>query len=419
MTNIFFYSIKVALCLVALYLFYIVALRRLTFYTANRWFLGTGSVLALFIPLANYIPFLQIGEVNNVPSINALLQWNKIPVSLSDPSQSNSLWQDGVNLVTILFLAGTVVFGSKLLMQLAAFYHIQRSATLLENGPAKIYQVNKQIAPFSFGNHIFLNQQLLEPHEIRQVINHEQVHVRQKHTLDVLWIECLLVFNWYNPFAWLLRQAIRENLEFIVDQEVLLQAYNDKKGYQYLLLKIIGLSNVSIANPFNISSLKTRIHMMNRKPSNTGARGIYFLVLPLLIVLAFTFCNRSQEDASPVETAEGLREVPTNQELAEMNTQINQINVQKDSLFAEKLKSGKNDADLIEVQINQLPPPPPPIIIKPMGNNVFEVDYNTGKKETYNLNNKSEADSFNNKFKEQAEILKKQGFLKPVSSEGK
>ncbi|QHT70353.1 M56 family metallopeptidase [Rhodocytophaga rosea] len=406
MTDIFFYSIKVALCLGIVYLFYIVALRRLTFYTANRWFLGTGSVLALFIPLASYIPFLQIREVNNVPSINALLGWNKVQVLLLDPSQSNSFWQDGVNLISIIFLVGTAILGSKLLMQLVAFYRIRHSASLLKDGAVKIYQVNKPIAPFSFGNHIFLNQQLLEPYEIRQVIDHEQVHVRQKHTLDVLWMECLLVFNWYNPFAWLLKQAVRENLEFIVDREVLLQDYSDKKGYQYLLLKIIGLSNVSIANPFNISSLKTRIHMMNRKPSNAGARGIYFLVLPMLILLTFTFCNRNQEDASPVKTAKGLRETQLNQNLIEKNMQINKINVQPDSLFTVELGSGKKekynlsdkkDDDLFEVRYDQLPPPPPPIVIKPLGNNVFEVDYNTGKKETYNLNNKSEAEIFRKK----------------------
>jgi Zn-dependent protease with chaperone function len=75
-----------------------------------------------------------------------------------------------------------------------------------------IYQVNENIIPFSFGNSIFINRQLHSEDELREIIRHEFVHVKQKHTADILWAELLCMLNWYNPFAWALKNAMRQNL---------------------------------------------------------------------------------------------------------------------------------------------------------------------------------------------------------------
>src|SRR4029453_17672904 len=102
-------------------------------------------------------------------------------------------------------------------------------------------------------------------------------HVKQRHSIDIIWGEILCMLNWYNPFAWLLKSAIRQNLEFIADNKVMEHGI-DKKEYQYLLLKVIGNNQFSIAPKFNFSSLKKRIAMMN-KMKTAGVHLVKFLFI--------------------------------------------------------------------------------------------------------------------------------------------
>jgi Zn-dependent protease with chaperone function len=365
MADLFYYSIKLSICLATVYLFYRLALRSLTFYTSNRWFLLIASGFSFLIPIVNLLPLLPLGEANNIESINALVTWNKVSNSLfAVTDKADSLGQSILRVTAILFWVGFIIQGAKLLLQFIAFSRVLRLATLVEDGMIKIYHVDEKIAPFSFGNAIFLNNNLLEPEEVQQVIRHEWIHASQKHTIDVIWMECLLLINWYNPCAWLLRQAVRENLEFIVDREVLKNRNIDRKSYQYLLLKIIGLANIQISNPFNFSSLKTRIQMMNRKPSSRHTVGKYFLVLPLLVFLTFTFCGRVVEEAV-------------------------------------------------------LPPPPPPVVMDPNslsfeaflkknkmkelrplneGSGLLEVELESGKKETYDIGDEKQMALFEKRY---------------------
>ncbi len=164
-----------------------------------------------------------------------------------------------------------------------------------ENG-LHFYQVNKNIIPFSFGNAIFLNKDLHTESELREVISHEFVHVKQKHNIDILWAEFLCLVNWYNPFAWLIKKAIRQNLEFIADDKVL-ETGIAKTQYQYLLLKVVGNNQFSIAPKFNFSSLKKRIAMMNKIKTARVHLVKFVFVLPLAAVLLFAF---RKKDYSPL-----------------------------------------------------------------------------------------------------------------------
>jgi hypothetical protein len=142
--------------------------------------------------------------------------------------------------------------------------------------------------PFSFGRSVFINSQLHTEEEIEDILLHEYIHVRQRHTIDVIWSEILCLLNWYNPFAWLIRFHIRQNLEFIADGKVLENGI-DKKKYQYLLLKVTGCSPFKISTPFNFSSLKKRINMMNKIKSAPVHLLRFLFMLPLLAVLLLAF----------------------------------------------------------------------------------------------------------------------------------
>src|SRR5580765_4589780 len=279
MPLLFEFIIKQSICLAIIYLFYWVVLRRLTFYNRNRWYLLGYSILSFFIPFINISSFLQRNEWTD----NRLL--NIIPVFENYTSDNTAVapavrggW-DGWDLLFCLLLTGIGLMLVRLFIQLLSLRKMKKASCLVSENKVRVYQVNKPIIPFSFGNSIFINQELHNEDELKKVISHEFVHVRQKHSLDILWAELLCILNWFNPFAWFIRTAIRQNLEFIADSKVLDEGV-DKQQYQYLLLKVIGNNHFSIANQFNFSSLKKRIAMMNKMKTAKVQLIKFLFVLP-------------------------------------------------------------------------------------------------------------------------------------------
>jgi BlaR1 peptidase M56 len=294
MPLLFEYLLKFSISLGAVYLFYILVLQRLTFYNRNRLYLLLYSLLCFVIPFTDISPFLGKHEmdknamVNFIPTFNfsggpAL---NNVQI-VQGSSSSAYYWQWGL----IIFLTGSLLLLARLTVQYFSFLKMRSGAELLSDEEVKLYRVNDKIIPFSFNNSIFINHEIENGEDLKEIIRHEFVHVKQKHTIDILFAELLCVINWYNPFAWLIRKAIRQNLEFIADNNVLQSGF-DRKQYQYLLLKVMGVSQFSIAPKFNFSSLKKRIAMMNKLKS-AKVHGIKFLfALPLAAVLLLAFRDK-------------------------------------------------------------------------------------------------------------------------------
>lgn len=295
MPVIFLYLVKLSLSLVVVYLFYRFVLQRLTFYNWNRFYLVAYTVLSFFIPFINITPVLERNEMASnkalqfIPSVTTLGNANSEMSLHASNAISFSLWDWAL----LLFGAGVLVMLTRMLIQLFSFRKIVNKAILISNDNVKLYQVNQSIIPFSFGNSIFINKQQHNEQELGEIIRHEFVHIRQKHTVDIVWSELLCILNWYNPFVWLIRKSIRQNLEFIADDKVL-QSGIDKKQYQYLLLKVTGNNHFSIASQFNFSSLKKRIAMMNKMKTAKVQLLTFLFILPLLAVVLVAFRGSSR-----------------------------------------------------------------------------------------------------------------------------
>lgn len=292
------YLLKLSISLCVVYLFYAIVLRRLTFYTWNRWYLLGYSFLAFLIPFVNISPVLK----NNQLDGHALLELIPVFVKFSpggpgETSQGFAWW----SLLMVGALVGILIMLIRFTIRYISFQRIRRSAQLMVDGGVKVYHVDKSIIPFSFGNAIFINPQLHSEEDLRQIVHHEFIHVKQKHTIDILWSELMCMLNWYNPFAWLIRKAIRQNLEFIADHQVLENGV-DKKHYQYLLLKVTGAAHFSITQQFNFSSLKKRIVMMNRSRSAKIQLTRFLFLLPLLTVLLLAFRQNVSQQEKPAKT---------------------------------------------------------------------------------------------------------------------
>ncbi len=302
MTQLIEYLIKLSGTLMVLYLFYWLVLRRLTFYRWNRWYLTGYSVAAFFIPFININPLIEKTRLENdfiqwVPVFDVSGLHGNIPVQ-----ESESLWP--AELVVILFLFGSALMLIRFSVQYFSMRAVRNSSDLISDGEVKVYHSTKNIMPFSFGKSIFINKDMHTEDDLGAIIRHEFIHVKQRHTVDILVSEWLCILNWYNPFAWLIRTAIRQNLEFIADNKVLENGV-DKKQYQYLLLKVVGGDQYAIATSFNFASLKKRIAMMNKMRSAKLHLIKFLFVVPLLVVVLLAFRNKDDRQLHKLETFTG------------------------------------------------------------------------------------------------------------------
>ncbi len=344
------YLLKVSIALAVVYLFYQLVLRRLTFYNWNRWYLLGYSVLCFVIPFMNITDFLFRHELEEAQLVQLIPIYN---LQLNDPGFEWNQWTISV----AVFLTGMLVMGVRILLQLYSLQRIKTKATLLNEGSIRLFDVNEQIVPFSFNNGIYINRQLHTEAELQEIIRHEFVHIKQKHSIDILFAEFLCMVLWFHPAAWLIRKAIRQNLEFIADEKVL-QDGVDKKQYQYLLLKVVGNTNYSIAPNFNFSSLKNRIIMMNQMKSARVQIIRFLFVLPLLAVMLLAFREARQHE--------------TKQDFTQSNVLL------ADTLPADEIKS---------VNVN-----------KNDGEKTITITLKNGTKETYNLNDEKDKAAFEKKY---------------------
>lgn len=295
------YGIKFSISLSLVSIFYWVFLRRLTFYNWNRWYL-------LIYPLACFVlPLFDIGwwmeqqtiDVDMLQQLPTIGRWSY--VSDVPAEESLTAWQ----VVQLVLVLGMVLMGGRLLVQFISYLRLAKRAEWLGGNDIKLYAVKEDIIPFSFGRSVFVNPALHSEEDLNEIIRHELVHVRQHHTADMLLAELLLIVNWFNPFAWLLRHAVRQNLEFIADRQVLRHGV-DRKQYQYLLVKVVGQRNFSVASHLNFSALKTRIAMMNKIKSARIHLVKFAFAVPLAAVLLLAF--RKQSEAAPEPMLDELTE---------------------------------------------------------------------------------------------------------------
>ena len=292
------YLFKLSLTLAVLYSFYYVLLKKLTFYTWNRFYLLSYSLLSFIIPFINITPWIANKPVAAGSLINKVSFIGRLHVAYAPPSNPHTGLFSSYNVVVIVFVCGMAIMLTRLLLQFISIQSIKRKAILVQTNNIRLYDVDGPISPFSFARSIFVNTRRHSEEDLQKIIQHEFVHIKQRHTADLLIGELLCIINWYNPFAWLIRKAIRQNLEFAADNNVL-QTGVDATRYQYLLLKVTGLPHYSVSAHFNISSLKKRIFMMNKLQSARVHLLKFLFVLPLLAVMLVAFREQQVKKQGP------------------------------------------------------------------------------------------------------------------------
>lgn len=289
-----FYTLKCSVCLSAGYLLYYFLLRKDTFHRFQRVVLLGIIFISLIVPLIRVkVDPAGIGTpVQRLERKFVHEEAEALPVSAMTPVSRLSTEINPVNYPALLYILGVLIqigliFGSIARITLL----IWRSEKINLQG-YRLAIVKESLAPFSFGRYIVLSETDFNEHA-GEMILHEQTHLREKHGIDLLLAEMMLIMTWYNPASWLLRRELRQIHEFEADRQVLSKGV-DPADYQLLLLKATaGEPRFKLANQFNQSNIKLRIAMMNKVKSKPGAIFKALLFIPLIALMVQAFAQKA------------------------------------------------------------------------------------------------------------------------------
>ena len=292
---LFIYQIKVGICLIAFYLLWKLLLSRETFHRFNR------VALLTVMALAFVLPWVKLSLDVSTPVAGGMVMLEEMivtPTGAVQPHQVAQTWSV-INIANVLYFIGVV---SVLVWLLHSQWSLHR---LLKKGRREqmpdgitLHVVPGDQTPFSYFRHIVINEQDYRDNP-REILTHEHAHISLRHSWDVLFVELVKLFQWWNPAAWLLCRELKQVHEYEADMAVLNQGV-DAKQYQLLLIrKSVGDQLFSMANNFNYQSLKKRIRMMTRWKTLRA-----LAVVPVIALALLAFANPTNETADePVAVA--------------------------------------------------------------------------------------------------------------------
>lgn len=273
------YLLKVSAVIIIFYLIYKVFLQRDTFFESNRSFLLLGLISAFIIP------FLVIPIYIEQPS-----------TLITSYSFSNATAVEKIeapfnilDYLPVVYLAGVLFFFIRFIIQLASLSTLIFKNKSKKQGGFKFVKINTNISPFSFFNWIVYDPNQFSKTELDQIITHEKVHVLQYHSIDILLTQLSCIVLWFNPFVWFYNKDVKQNLEFIADQNAQCKS-NCKKSYQTTLLKTSMPSHqMALSNNFYNSLIKKRIVMLHKSKSKKINQFKFAIVIPLLAIFLMSF----------------------------------------------------------------------------------------------------------------------------------
>lgn len=336
MNQILEYILQVNVLLSIIYLGYYFLLRNLTFYRLNRGYLIVGAIYSFFYPLFDISSWFK-----RQVDVDLSLFWSFMPeeLDITDNVESSALTLDKILL--IVFGIGVVLLFVRFFVQLLSLVRLHFSSESSRWNKYLYRNVLYPIVPFSFFNLIYLHKAQHSELELYDIFEHEYIHVKGFHSLDIILFEILLISCWYNPFVWLMRKAVRQNLEFLTDQQVLSKGV-DRQSYQFSLLNVTQHGAVMyIGNKFNFKTLKKRIMMMNKKRSSKLELSKYVFLLPVFIFLGASFTvnkiEREIEQAASFAAETDITQViPKNLAIQNTNNVVDGQGFLLDGVLVEK-----------------------------------------------------------------------------------
>ena len=293
----FMFESGVSLAIFALV--YLLFLRKETFFVLNRIYLLGSVCFSILLPFIHFqviseMPSIMLDEVTiTAKGYQNLLQ--TVFVYSTNFSGAIEKTIQSIGMIRFIYLVGTAIF------LLVFLYRLLQITALIMNNESefkngiRIIKIDRDTTPFSFFNFVFISKNNGDSQGMREMLAHEFEHVRQGHSYDVMILELLTIFQWFNPFIWLLKRSIRENHEFLADNGVLKPEVSSA-AYRMLLLNSAFIQQPVIANNFNYSLIKIRIKMITKiKSSKTAALKLSVGILVTAALLIIFACENNKK----------------------------------------------------------------------------------------------------------------------------
>ena len=385
MAKFLIYLFESGLCLTLFYLGYVIFFRKETYFTFNRIYLIGAMVLSLMMPLSSVSiesirsnvlseTIVRVGHFRNYyeelilltdPDYSVSHEENKASATIVGDQNKSGFRQiqdkSSYNLIKILFyiyLIGLLFFILRLVVHIFQLAHLVHKNKAIKEKAYTLVLLSDEVPSFSFLRWIFINKEALTNSEFEQVLEHEKIHVKQKHTVDLLLAHIIIAFQWFNPLTWRIQKSIKSCHEYIADRHVL---NNGHKLFDYqslLLSQLISIRSVELVNNFNLLSIKKRIAMMNKIKSGRIAKLKAIIVLPLLAVAFLFFANMTKgklmpENVNPEikvsDNLNGTIDLPSAKEVKPYDEDfiLCRIKIEDKQLFVDGVKKDFNQLDQV------------------------------------------------------------------------
>ena len=279
------YIIKSGLMLSLFSLFFILVMKKTTFFRFNRTMLMAGSFICLLLPLFD-MSFMPETVVSSMPHL-------EIPDSTALKENAETGGWNWIAALKVIYFVGVMTVAAFCVMSIFRTLSVCRKGDIVRRDGVSITVTNDHMASFSFFRNIVVSREDYEQNPI--VLQHEMMHVKCHHSVDIVLFSVITALHWFNPLVWMTRKELKEVQEYEADEAVLKQGI-DATQYQLLLVKkAVGAERFQMANGFNHTKLKNRIGMMQARRSARTAKLAYFACLPLLLSV-LCFCSKSSSE---------------------------------------------------------------------------------------------------------------------------
>ncbi|MEP5611930.1 MAG: M56 family metallopeptidase [Cyclobacteriaceae bacterium] len=318
------YLLEASVLLAVFYLLYVLILKKETFFNLNRFFLLGILCLSILFPFLSFdLEPPTIAVERSIEEISkfrmsyyeAMSAWEYDIKDSVEPAFTNRTFLDvnssdwknyALKALIALYAIGVIVCLSRIFWGLRWIRRMIITYPTEKMGKIKLVRVPHAIAPFSFLNYVFIHDEIVGDKTFHQVITHEKAHVKQRHSIDLIFVQLLAALFWFNPIVWQLIKSLKTTHEYIADSKILTAGYSLVEYQALLLRQLISNNSYGLVHNFNLSFIKKRITMMkNQKSGWSGKVKVALTIASTLLFSAIVVqCNsKIEEQVSPESKA--------------------------------------------------------------------------------------------------------------------
>lgn len=312
MSSFLVFLFQVSVCQTAFYILYHFFFKEHTFFQSNRIYLLFTSLFSFIIPLLNIGVWSSESLENSI--IYPLFALSETKIITNPGADAPEL--DLINQISIIeiilfiiYVIGFSIYIFKLFRGIRKVMALIKSNNAIDKEGYKVIRLKKGPSFFSFLRYVFINDHQLNisHEELEHILTHEKIHIRQRHTIDILFMEVVSAICWFNPFVKIIKQSLRQIHEFIADEKVISNT-NGVDNYSRLILRLsTNTIPIPLTHQFSMIHIKNRLIMLNQTKNNTMKKLKFLFALPMaLLLMAFFSCTEITLESKTESVAEKL-----------------------------------------------------------------------------------------------------------------